>query len=101
MSNKPDRLSDPDYARFAWGRYKRLMWWMALASLAATLIALAILWATRGPLPFLFLVFTAGGVFFSVLLAAALMGLVFLSSGTGHDEQIQDLSADDDDLRDS
>ena len=39
----------------------------------------------------------AGGVFFSVLLGAALMGLVFLSSGTGHDEQIQDFSEDDDD----
>ena len=44
----------------------------------------------------LFLSFTAGGIFFSVLLAAALMGLVFLSSGTGHDERIQDFSKDDD-----
>jgi hypothetical protein len=99
MEIKPDRLSDPDYARFAWGRYKRLMWWMALVSLAATIVALGILWVTRGPLPILFLAFTAGGIFFSVLLAAALMGLVFLSSGTGHDEQIQDFSQDDDDSR--
>ncbi|NNM78683.1 hypothetical protein HJG53_17485 [Sphingomonas sp. ID1715] len=92
---RPD-LSDPDYARFAWARYKRLMWWMALVSLAATATALGILWQTRGPLPILFLVFTAGGIFFSVLLAAALMGLVFLSSGTGHDEHIQDFSQHDD-----
>ena len=99
MSNKPDPLSNPDHARFAWARYKRLMWWMALVSLAATVIALGILWQTRGPLPILFLAFTAGGIFFSVLLAAALMGLVFLSSGTGHDEQIQDFSEDDDDSR--
>jgi hypothetical protein len=93
---RPD-LSDPDYARFAWARYKRLMWWMALVSLATTAIGLGILWQTRGPLPLLFLIFTAGGIFFSVLLAAALMGLVFLSSGTGHDDHIQDFSRHDDD----
>jgi hypothetical protein len=95
---KPD-LSDPDYARFAWARYRRLMGWMALASLTATAAALAMLWSTRGPLPWPFLAFTAGGIFLSVLLAAALMGLVFLSSGTGHDEQIQDFSDNDDDSR--
>jgi hypothetical protein len=38
-------------------------------------------------------------VFFSVLLGAALMGLVFLSSGTGHDDHIQDLSHHDDNDR--
>lgn len=92
-------LSDPDYARFAWARYRRLMWWMALVSVAATGIGLGTLWYMRGPLPILFLAFTAGGIFFSVLLAAALMGLVFLSSGTGHDEQIQDFSEDQNDRR--
>ena len=91
----PD-LSDPDYARYAWGRYKRLMLWMALVSLVTTVGGLAIIWHLRGPLPLLFLSFTAGGIFFSVLLAAALMGLEFLSSGTGHDERIQDFSKDDD-----
>ena len=34
----PD-LSDPEYARFAWARYRRLMWWMTLASLAERKIA--------------------------------------------------------------
>ena len=95
---RPD-LSDPDYARFAWTRYRRLMGWMALAALAATLVSLGLLWATRGPLPILFLAFTAGGIFLTVLLAAALMGLVFLSAGTGHDERVQDFSEGDDDDR--
>lgn len=99
MAEKKPDLSDPDYARFAWARYRRLMTWMALAALAATVLALAILWWARGPLPILFLIFTAGGVFFSVLLAAALMGLVFLSSGSGHDERIHDYSEDGDDDR--
>lgn len=91
MERQPD-LSDPDYARFAWGRYRRLMIWMALAALLSTGAALGTLWIVRGPLPILFLVFTAGGIFLTVMLAAALMGLVFLSSGTGHDERVQDFS---------
>jgi hypothetical protein len=37
---------------------------------------------------------TIAGVGFSVLLAAALMGLVFLSSGSGHDEDAADSSGD-------
>lgn len=92
----PD-LSDPETAAYAWRRYRRLMAWMALASLAATAAGLGLLWWMQGPLPWLFLLFTAGGIFFSVLLAAALMGLVFLSAGTGHDDSIQDFSEDDDD----
>lgn len=95
---RPD-LSDPDYARFAWARYRRLMIWMAVAALTATLVSLTILEVTRGPLPLPFLIFTAGGIFLSVMLAAALMGLVFLSSGTGHDEQVQDYSEDENDDR--
>ena len=34
------------------------------------------------------------GVGFAVLLMSALMGLVFLSSGTGHDESVSDLTDD-------
>lgn len=97
MADPQPDLSDPDYARFAWGRFKRLMAWMALAALVATVVGLAILWRVHGTLPLPFVIFTAGGIFFSVLLAAALMGLVFLSSGTGHDERTQNYSEDDDD----
>jgi preprotein translocase subunit SecG len=99
MTERRPDLSDPDYARFAWGRYRRLMIWMAFAAFSATAIALGILEWTRGPLPLLFLALTAGGIFLSVMLAAALMGLVFLSSGTGHDASIQDFSEDKNDDR--
>ena len=93
---KPD-LSNPEYAAYAWGRYRRLMAWMGFASALATVAGLATLWWMQGPLPLLFMAFTAGGIFFSVMLGAALMGLVFLSSGSGHDDQIQDFSEDEDD----
>lgn len=95
MTDFHSSLDDPDYASFAWGRYKKLMWWMSLASLAAVIGCLGLLWALIGPIPWPMMLFTALGVFFSVLLAAALMGLVFLSSGTGHDEAIIDPFADD------
>ena len=85
----PD-LDDPDYARFAWARYRRLMAWMTLASATAVVVGLGALYLAIGAMPLLGTIFAAGGIFFSVLLAAALMGLVFLSSGTGHDEKIED-----------
>ena len=85
-----DALNDPDYARFAWGRYKRILKWMAL--LAAVFAGAALLWLgiRRGEVPLHMGIAVAAGVFFTTFLTAALMGLVFLSSGTGHDDQIVD-----------
>ena len=91
---RPD-LSDRDYAAFAWRRYRRLMRWMALIALIAVLVSLGGLWWVTGPIPIHMIVATSLGVFFSVLLAAALMGLVFLSSGTGHDEAIDEWAIDE------
>ena len=51
-------LDDPEIARIAWGRYRRLMGWMA-----------------------------QGG---ALCVGEALLLLAFLSSGTGHDEQVID-----------
>jgi hypothetical protein len=90
MQNPPSPLEDPDYAAFAWTRYKRLMWWMVLASAGSTIFCLLFLRYLMGEVPLVMGLLTAGGVFFSVLLAAALMGLVFLSSGSGHDDIITD-----------
>ncbi len=87
MHIPPSKLDNPD---FAWGRYKRLMRWMVLASLTAVVLGLGGLYLMIGPIPIAMAALTAGGVFFAVLLAAALMGLVFLSSSSGHDETIED-----------
>ena len=87
-------LDDPDYAAFAWGRYRRLMRWMVLAALATVIVGLLALYAINGPIPIHMVIAVSLGTFFSVLLASALMGLVFLSSGTGHDEAVRDHSGD-------
>jgi hypothetical protein len=86
----PNDLNDPKYASLAWRRYKRLMIWMVFVSAIATGGGLLLLRAMIGPIPVHMAIATAIGVFFAVLLAAALMGLVFLSSGSGHDETIDD-----------
>lgn len=87
-------LDDPGYAAFAWARYRRLMIWMTLASAISVVVGLGSLYVFWGPMPLIGTLFAAGGIFFSVLLAAALMGLVFLSSGSGHDERIEDPTND-------
>ena len=88
-------LDDPDYARFAWRRYRQILKWMALASLAAALVALGWMHWFGGGLTIALAIGTAGAVGFTVFVAAALMGLVFLSSGTGHDEEV-DRAAEED-----
>ena len=70
----------------AWSRYKNMMKWMALASAVAAAIAVAWLKATSDAMPWQMVLATIAGVGLSVLLGTALMGLVFLSDRTGHDE---------------
>lgn len=83
-------LDDPEYAAFAWARFRRILGWMALASLlTAGLAELALYWS-MGELQIVTAIATFFGVFLTMMLAAALMGLMFLSSGTGHDEQVED-----------
>lgn len=89
MANRSE-LDDPAVASFAWARYRRLMRWMAFAAFASSAIAIAILYIRNPGASVHLFIAAAAGVFVSVLLGAALMGLVFLSAGTGHDEAIED-----------
>jgi hypothetical protein len=89
--NQPSGLDDPEYAAFAWGRYRRVMRWMALSSALVVAAAIALLDHYYGPLSWITLLAAIGGFGGTALLTAALMGLVFLSSGTGHDEQVKDI----------
>ena len=88
MSQPANGLDDPDYAAFAWRRYRQLMKWMTLVALACAGVAIWVLTIWVGPLPLHAIIATVLGVTFTILMAAALMGLVFLSSGTGHDEAV-------------
>jgi hypothetical protein len=91
---RPSRLDNPEYAAFAWARYRRLMGWMFLFTLIITGGALYFFWRENGFVSIHFFIAIAAGIIFSVMLMCALMGLVFLSSGTGHDESIEDPFAD-------
>lgn len=83
-------LEDPEYARFAWARYWRLMRWMFGVTIVVTVAALFAFWWNNGMVSVHFFIATAAAIIGAMMLTAALMGLVFLSSGTGHDEAIED-----------
>ena len=91
---RPSALDDADYARFAWARYRRVLKWMALLAVALVALSLGWLGIGRGEVPIHMAIAVSAGVFGTMFLAAVLMGLVFLSSGTGHDEGIDDPFAD-------
>jgi hypothetical protein len=63
---------------------------MALFTTVVIVAALGVLYALGALVSIHFVIATVLGVGFAVMLMAALMGLVFLSSGTGHDESIDD-----------
>lgn len=89
-------LDDPKKAAHAWARYRRLMRGMFLFTIAVVILALAAIYNQMGMVSIHFFIATALGIGFAMLLMAALMGLVFLSSGTGHDESVSDPIEDDD-----
>ena len=91
MRDSPSGLDDPDYARFAWARFRLMMAWMTLAAaicVAGVIVAMAHI---QGPLHLATMLGIIGGVGGSVMMAGALMGLVFLSSGSGHDEDVENI----------
>lgn len=97
---KRSPLDNRDTSKIAWARYRRLMRGMALVSVCAVVLALGWLRLSMGEaLSLHMMIATAAGVGLSVMLGAALMGLVFLSSGSGHDEAIEDPFEDDPDLK--
>lgn len=85
-------FDNPITASHAWARYRRLMRFMFCVTTAVVIIALVAIYREVGPVsPHLFIA-TALGIGFAMLLMSALMGLVFLSSDTGHDQAVEDVS---------
>ena len=92
MVNKSP-LDDPESAAFAWARFRRIMRFMFLLTLGIVAIAIALLWKFEDA-SIHFYIATSLGIGFTMLLASALMGLMFLSSGTGHDEAVDNTLPD-------
>jgi hypothetical protein len=89
-STQPPGLDDPRYANHAWRRFRRMLFAMAAAAMAFALAVVAYLWGSDGPLPWIFVGLTIFGIWATIMMAALLMGLMFLSSGTGHDHKVED-----------
>ena len=83
-------LDDPDSAAFAWARWKRIMTLMGAISALTVILVLAYMWIAIPGLSIHFYIATALGVGVSMMLMSALMGLVFMSNGTGHDDSVRD-----------
>lgn len=83
-------FDNPELAASAWARYRRLMRWMMLLTITMVVGALVMLYRTNGLVSVHFYIATALGIGFAMLLMSALMGLVFLSNGSGHDHSVID-----------
>lgn len=81
-------LDDPENAAYAWARYRQIMKLLLAVTVATVLIAVGLLYAFNGMVSVHFYIAVALGISFTMLLGGGLMGLVFLSNGTGHDESV-------------
>lgn len=81
-------LDDPANAAHAWARYRRIMKLLLMATGLVVAIAVGLLFFYNGMISVHFYIAVALGIAFTMLLGGALMGLAFLSNGTGHDESV-------------
>jgi hypothetical protein len=93
------RRRPPDYERAAaaWARYRQTMRRMALLALVCVLLSLIWLKSFGDPVPIHMAIATIAGVGLTVLVGTGLMGLIFLSNRTGHDEEASRSDWNDDD----
>lgn len=91
-------LDDPENAAYAWARYRQIMKLLLAVTVATVLIAVGLLYAFNGMVSVHFYIAVALGISFTMLLGGGLMGLVFLSNGTGHDESVDNRLPDRDEL---
>ena len=85
---KKSPLDDPENAAHAWARYRQIMRLLLSVTIATVLIAVGLLYAYNGAISVHFYIAVALGISFTMLLGGGLMGLAFLSNGTGHDESV-------------
>lgn len=83
-------LEDKDTASAAWARWRRLMVLVGVITVLTIGAALAYFHAEGEPVSIHFYIAITLGIGLTMMLGGALMGLAFLSSGTGHDESLRD-----------
>jgi hypothetical protein len=93
----PERAADYERAAVAWARYKQTMKWMTLLAIVCVLLSLIYLKSFGDPVPIHMVIATVAGVGLMVLVGTGLMGLIFLSNRTGHDEEANRGDWNDDD----
>lgn len=85
----------PDPTGLAWTRYRRIFGIVAVVAALSALVAVVALYISIGEFQLHASIAMAIGIGLSVLLGGALMGLIFMSSGTGHDERSRDATERD------
>jgi hypothetical protein len=91
---RASRLDDPEHAGHAWGRFHRILVWNILVSAVAAALGLMAVRYMAGPIPWFMALMTVLGIFLTVACSALLMGLVFISAGTGHDGAVDNTLPD-------
>lgn len=91
-------LDDPANAAHAWARYRQIMKLLLAATILVVATAMGLLFAYNGAISVHFYIAVALGISLTMLLGGALMGLVFLSNGTGHDESVDNQMPSRDEL---
>lgn len=81
-------LEDKATAAVAWARWRRLMALVGVITALTIAAALAYFHAQDEPVSIHFYIAITLGIGATMMLGGALMGLAFLSSGTGHDNSI-------------
>jgi uncharacterized protein (DUF2062 family) len=91
-------LDDPVNAAHAWARYRRIMKLLLAVTALVVAFAMGLLFAYNGMISVHFYIAVALGISLTMLLGGGLMGLAFLSNGTGHDESVDNRMPSRDEL---
>lgn len=94
----PSPLDDPENAAYAWKRFRWIMKALAVVTLATIFIVLSALWFFYPDVSIHFFVAVSLGIAMTMGLGGGLMGLVFLSHGTGHDAVVDNRLPDADEI---
>lgn len=88
MTDRPTAPNQQVRSGADWRRFWRLMALMTFFALSAMAVAGVYLYRQGVPFHLHFVIALGGGILLSVLLGGALMGLVFLSNRSGHDDTV-------------